>query len=83
MEKHGFPSAPSPNHPHPKAPFFRGGYNTARHGRDAAPLAGLQIESNSRGVRDTPENRKKFAAALADVLADYLPRHVGIPLTAK
>lgn len=83
MEKHGFPCAPSPNNPHPKAPFFRGGYNTARHGRDAAPLAGLQIESNSRGVRDTPENRKKFAAAMTDVLADYLPTQVGVPLAGR
>src|SRR5262245_35417023 len=83
MEKHGFASAPSPNNPHPKAPFFRGGYNTARHGRDAAPLAGLQIESNSRGVRDTPENRKKFAAAMADALSEYLPTHVGVPLAGR
>src|SRR5262245_20206015 len=83
MEKHGFASAPSPNNPHPKAPFFRGGYNTARHGRDAAPLAGFQIESNSRGVRDTPENRKKFAAAMADALSEYLPTHVGVPLAGR
>jgi hypothetical protein len=83
MQKQGFPSAPSPNNPHPKPPFFRGGYNSARHGRDAAPLAGFQMESNSRGVRDTPENRKKFAAAMADVLAEYLPTHVGVPLAAQ
>jgi len=83
MEKHGFPSAPSPNNPHPKSPFFRGGYNTARHGRDAAPLAGFQLESNSRGVRDTPESRKRFAAAMADVLAEYLPAQVGVPLAGR
>jgi len=83
MEKHGFASAPSPNNPHPKAPFFRGGYNAARHGRDAAPLAGFQIESNSRGVRDTAESRKKFAAALADALEAFFPAHVGIPLAGN
>ncbi len=83
MEKHGFASAPSPNHPHPKAPFFRGGYNAARHGRDAAPLAGFQLESNSKGVRDTPENRKKFAAAMADALSEYLPTLVGVPLAGR
>jgi len=83
MEKRGFPTAPSPNNPHPKEPFFRGGYNTARHGRDAAPLAGFQIESNSRGVRDTPENRKKFAAAMAEALSEYLPTHVGVPLAGR
>lgn len=82
MEKHGFLCSPSPSNPHPKAPFFRGGYNAARHGRDAAPLAGFQIESNSRGVRDTAESRSKFAAALADSLEEYFPLHVGIPLAA-
>jgi N-formylglutamate amidohydrolase len=83
MEAGGFRCAPSPTNPHPKAPFFRGGYNTARHGRDAAPLAGLQIESNSRGVRDTPENRQKFARALASTLETYLSVHMGVGLVAK
>jgi len=80
MEQHGFPCSPSPSNPHPKAPFFRGGYNTARHGRDAAPLAGLQIETHSRGVRDTPQSREKFAKALAETLEVYLPMHVGVQL---
>jgi len=80
MEQHGFLCSPSPSNPHPKVPFFRGGYNTGRHGRDAAPLAGLQIETYSRGVRDTPQSREKFAKALADTLAVYLPMHVGVPL---
>src|SRR5262249_41676559 len=64
MEQHGILCSPSPSNPHPQAPFFRGGYNTARHGRDAAPLAGLQIETNSRGVRDTAASRARFAQAL-------------------
>lgn len=80
MEKYGFPCSPSPSNPHPSAPFFRGGYNAARHGRDAAPLAGLQIETNSRGVRDTPESRAKFARALAETLETYLAAHVGVSL---
>jgi hypothetical protein len=82
MENYGFASAPSPSNPHPKPPFFRGGYNAARHGRDAAPLAGFQIESNSRGVRDTLASRKKFAAAIADALDAFFPAHIGIPLAA-
>ena len=80
LEKHGYPCSPSPSNPHPEAPYFRGGYNTARHGRDAAPLAGMQIESYSRGVRDTPESRVKFAKALTDVLETYLPMHLGVAL---
>ena len=80
MEQHGFPCSPSPSNPHPKAPYFRGGYNTQRHGNGGAPLAGLQIECNSRGVRDTPENRQKFAAALASTLETFLEANVGITL---
>jgi N-formylglutamate amidohydrolase len=80
MEQHGFLCSPSPSNPHPKAPFFSGGYNTRRHGHDAAPLAGLQIETNSRGVRDTPANRAKFAKALADTLEIFLEANVGITL---
>jgi N-formylglutamate amidohydrolase len=80
MEQHGFLCSPSPSNPHPKAPFFRGGYNTARHGRDAAPLAGLQIETNSRGVRDTAANRVKFAKALASTLETFLQMHIGVSL---
>jgi hypothetical protein len=80
MEKYGFPCSPSPSNPHPMAPFFRGGYNTARHARDAAPIAGLQIETYSRGVRDTAESRAKFARALAGTLETYLQMHMGVSL---
>ena len=82
MEAAGFPCSPSPTNPHPKPPYFRGGYNTARHGRDAAPLAGLQIETYYRGVRDTPQSRKKFAQALASTLETYLSVHLGVGLVA-
>ena len=82
LEAAGFPCAPSPTTPHPAAPYFRGGYNTGRHGRDAAPLAGLQIETNSRGVRDTPENRAKFARALASTLETFLSVQMGVGLVA-
>jgi hypothetical protein len=80
MEQHGFPCSPSPTNPRPETPYFRGGYNTARHGRDAAPLAGLQIECYSRGVRDTAENRAKFAKALVSTLETFLSVHAGVEL---
>jgi N-formylglutamate amidohydrolase len=80
MEQHGFPCSPSPSNPHPRPPYFRGGYNTQRHGRDAAPLAGLQIETYSRGVRNTAESRERFAQALAETLDVYLPLHLGVAL---
>jgi len=81
MEEQGFLCSPSPSNPRPGPPFFRGGYNTRRHGRDAAPLAGLQIETNYRGVRDTPESRAKFAKALAATLEAFLPEQLGISLS--
>ncbi len=83
MEARGFLCSPSPTNPHPKAPFFRGGYNTDRHARDAAPLAGLQIESYSKGVRDTPENRKKFAEAIVGTLDEYLSIHMDLPIKSS
>jgi hypothetical protein len=83
LEARGFLCSPSPTNPHPKTPYFRGGYNTGRHARDAAPLAGLQIESYSRGVRDTPESRQKFADAIAGTLDEYLKIHLDMPVTGK
>jgi len=79
----GFPAAPSKQRPKPTVPFFRGGYNTGRYGRDAAPLAGLQIETNSRGVRDNDPSRAKFAKALYESLQIFFEAQIGIPLAAK
>ena len=75
FEAAGFPSVPSRQQPHPGgAPFFSGGYNTNRHASaDGNLITGLQIEANRQGVRDTQENRQRFAAALAEVLAEWNP----------
>ena len=80
MEKHGFPCTPSPTTPHPPLPYFKGGYNTQRHGRDAVPLAGLQIETNYAGVRDTEANRERFAKAIVASVEEFLDVHVGVAL---
>jgi hypothetical protein len=40
-----------------------------------APVAGLQIECNLAGVRDTAENRARFATALVAALREYLAEH--------
>jgi N-formylglutamate amidohydrolase len=83
MDAQGFLGTPRPTKPRPNPPYFRGGYNTARHGRDGSPLAGLQIETYARGVRDTAENREKFARALASTLESYLAMHLGVGLVAR
>lgn len=90
----GFPSLPSVQDPRPNgAPYFSGGDNTRRHacGADATPyggvtggmICGVQIESNFRGVRDTPANRDRFGDATAVVLEQYLATHWGLRLAPR
>ena len=80
----GFPSTPSLAVPSPAgAPYFDGGYNTARHGcRDGGMVCGVQIESNFTGVRDNAASRARFADATVRVLTTYLGAHWGIRLGA-
>ena len=79
FERHGFPSVPSDSTPGPGAdPYFSGGYNSALHGcRTGGTICGVQIEANRIGVRDTPENRRRFAEALVDVVAEWVATHYG------
>lgn len=79
----GFPATPSKERPTPKAPYFSGGYNTVRYGREGGPLAGLQIETNSKGVRDNDASRAKFAKALYESLQIYFEAQLGVKLAAK
>jgi hypothetical protein len=81
LELAGYPSVPSPTSPDPgDEPYFRGGYNTARYrsggGNDG--FFALQIECPRPGVRDTPENRLRFAETLAAVLEQWMAHHAGI-----
>lgn len=74
LEEEGFPSVPSSKVPDPGKgnKYFNGGYNTVRHGAQNSPNCySVQIEMNKPGVRDTDENRKKFAAALSRVLNKF------------
>ncbi len=80
LEAEGFPSTPSPRNPKPAAPYFNGGYNTVRHGRNAAPVFGLQIETNSKGVRDTAESREKFAGAFVTAVITFLKEQAEVEL---
>ncbi|MFP4622845.1 MAG: hypothetical protein ACOCVZ_05265 [Gemmatimonadota bacterium] len=77
LEAEGFPAVPSAEQPDPgTAPYFSGGYNTARHGSlDGGPIDGVQAELNRIGVRDTAASRAAFAAALARAMATYLAEH--------
>lgn len=75
MEKSGFPAVPSLNDPYPKEyeAYFTGGYNTRRYtSPDYPKVFGMQIEANFHGVRNSPENRAKFADAFARSMDEYL-----------
>ncbi len=70
---------PSPLIPNPgDEPFFSGGYSTRRHGSlDGSVIDGVQIELHGPGIRDTEQNRQRFAGALARSLKFFLETHYG------
>ena len=72
-------TVPSPLIPDPHGePFFSGGYSTRRHGSlDGGVVDGVQIELHRPGIRDTDENRRRFAGALARSLRFFLETHYG------
>lgn len=83
LEAEGFPAVPSSSTPDPgDDEYFAGGYNTAVHGcRGGGQICAIQIEANRLGVRDTPENRARFAGALARVVEQFLGLHYAIDIT--
>ncbi|RMH60696.1 MAG: T9SS C-terminal target domain-containing protein [Calditrichaeota bacterium] len=70
----GYPSVPSETTPYPLEddPYFSGGYSTHRHGSaNGGVIDGFQLEAWYQGVRDTEENRRRFADALAEVIERF------------
>jgi len=82
LAQEGFPTVPSPAQPDPGgAPYFTGGYSTARHGsRDGGSISGVQIEANLIGVRDSASARAAFADALAGTLEAFMAMHFQVNL---
>ncbi|MCX6856011.1 MAG: hypothetical protein NTV80_14015 [Verrucomicrobia bacterium] len=74
IEQRGFQATPSPRMVVPTEPYFRGGYTVGRHVKADAHVAGLQIEANRIRLRDSPENRQRFAEALVQALRVYVPQ---------
>jgi N-formylglutamate amidohydrolase len=82
----GLRAIPSPQEPQPGAnPFFAGGYivRTYAAAPDTPKVDGLQIETYRIGVRDTSENRARFARLTVDVLTPFLREHYAFDLAAK
>ncbi len=80
IEERGFPATPSPRMPVPSEPYFRGGYTVFRHVKAERNVAGLQIEANRIRLRDTPENRQRFAESLVSALQVYLPKWMNLEI---
>lgn len=83
LQAQGYPCTPSPERPVPNLPYFQGGYSVRQHVAAGAPVAGLQIECNNEGVRDTAANRAKFATTLVAVLREYLAEHFALALPSR
>lgn len=74
----GYPAVPSTADPFPNIGdnYYSGGYNTIqRSSYNGGTIDGFQIECNMSGVRNTADNRKKFADSIASVLKIYLTTH--------
>ena len=82
LENRFVSAVPSTNQPNPlQDAYFTGGYNTVRHGsRSGGNVSGIQIEHHYPGLRDTAENRERYAEALADALSAYFTAHFGMEL---
>lgn len=81
MQK-GFKAIPSVRHPDPGShSFFKGGYNTARHGsRDGGVIDATQIETYTRFSR---EQRSAYSAVLAQSIVAFMERFYGFKLRAS
>lgn len=80
----GFRAVPSLNDPQPgRNPFFGGGYTVVHHagGVKTAKIDGVQIETYRVGLRDTAENRARFAKITVEVLALFLRERYQFELT--
>jgi hypothetical protein len=84
--KGGIRAVPSPQEPQPGAnSFFSGGYIVRTHAAapDTPKVDGLQIECPRIGIRDTEENRARFARVAVDALEVFLRERYHFEIAAK
>lgn len=80
LERHGARCLPSPSKANPglMAGYFSGVYDVAAHGsREGGTVSAIQIECPWNNVRDTADNQRRFAQALAESLGVYFEVHFG------
>ena len=78
LDSLGYECVPSVNDPGPAGSrYFSGGYITARHGsRDGGIISAIQVELPQPGIRDTEENRSRYASAFATAVNTYYGHHL-------
>jgi N-formylglutamate amidohydrolase len=80
LSRNGYPGIPSPERPAPAEGelYYDGGYITSQHGSArGGAVDAIQIEAWRVGVRDTPANINKYAAAVVTSALEYLRVHYG------
>lgn len=80
LEFRGFRCLPSPTKAQPgvMAGYFSGAYDVSAHGScDGGTVSAIQVECPWNNVRDTPDNQRRFARALAESLGAYFEAHFG------
>ncbi|WP_395750419.1 hypothetical protein [Prosthecobacter sp.] len=80
LEFRGFRCMPSGSKSNPAflAGYFSGAYDVTAHGSSkSGTVSAIQVECPWNNVRDTPENQRRFAIALADSLGVYFEVHFG------
>lgn len=78
LNKEGLAATPSQEDSHPvgEEPFFSGGYNIRRYTSSEYPsVFGVQIEINYVQTRDSLENARAFAFALANAYTHFVQNH--------
>lgn len=85
LDEAGYPAIPSMAHPNAEGrPFFQGGYSLNRHGSmSGGTIDGIQIETNSRNVRDSGEDIRTFSKAFTNVMIQYLDVHYKFHITKR
>jgi N-formylglutamate amidohydrolase len=80
LARNGYPGIPSPDRPAPAVGelYYDAGYITRAHGSaGGGAVDAIQIEAWRVGVRDTPANINKYAAAIVSSALEYLRVHYG------
>jgi hypothetical protein len=73
LEREGFPTVPSPAHPHPEShPYFSGGYNLEQHSAfSGRKVWGIQVELPT-GIREEDARRRAFVTAFVNGAVGFL-----------